>query len=385
VFLCLFEFIEESLNKICDYLLSIMIQLSGEFGEGGGSLVRVALALSTITGKPFEVDNIRKGRAKSGLKAQHLYCIKSLQELCSAVVEGDVLGSAYLKYIPGKIKAKPLQVDIGTAGSITLLLQSLLPPCLFASRSMKLEIVGGTDVKWAAPFDYFNNVFVPVVKRFCFELDVRLAKRGYFPKGQGNLELSINPKYKLSEFSGFKEFCSYLKQNIPKIDLTGQGNLVGVKGISHASLNLENAKVAERQASAAKSILMKLGCPVDISSEYCNTVSLGSGITLWANFSKDEECTEVFHMGADALGEPGKRAEIVGEEAAKKLIKEIESKAAVDKYLGDQILLLMAFTSNSKIKVSEITEHCRTNIYVIEKFLGKVFEIDEEEKMISMI
>ena len=216
-------------------------------------------------------------------------------------------------------------------------------------------------------------------------MNVKLVKRGYYPKGQGNIELNINPKYKLSEFSGFKEFCSYLKQNVPKIDLIEQGNLVGVKGISHASLNLENAKVAERQASAAKSILMKLGCPVDISSEYCNTVSLGSGITLWANFSKDEECTEVFHMGADALGEPGKRAEIVGEEAAKKLIKEIESKAAVDKYLGDQILLLMAFTSNSKIKVSEITEHCRTNIYVIEKFLGKVFEIDEEEKMISMI
>ena len=365
--------------------LNIMIQLSGEFGEGGGSLVRVALALSTITGKPFEVDNIRKGRAKSGLKAQHLYCIKSLQELCSAEVEGDVLGSAYLKYVPGKIKAKPIKVDIGTAGSVTLLLQSLLPPCLFAGRSMKLEIVGGTDVKWAAPFDYFNNVFMPIVRKFCSGLDVKLIKRGYFPKGQGNLELSINPKYKLPEFSGFDEFCSHLKQSVPKIDLIGQGNLINVKGVSAASLNLENAKVAERQTSTAKSVLMKLECPVDISSEYCNTASLGSGITLWANFSKDKECTEIIKLGADSLGEPGKRAEIVGEEAAKKLVKEIESGAAVDKYLADQILLLMAFTSNSKIKVSEITEHCRTNIYVIEKFLGKVFEVDDDEKIISVI
>ncbi|MAG08131.1 RNA 3'-phosphate cyclase [Candidatus Woesearchaeota archaeon] len=359
------------------------IKLSGEHGEGGGSIVRVALALSTITGKAFEVDNIRKGRPKPGLKAQHLYCIKALQALCSAEVEGASLGSSYLKYNPGKISAKTIKVDIGTAGSIALLLQSVLPPCLFADGNIKLEITGGTSGKWAAPFDYFNNVFVPIIKGFCEKIDVKLIRRGYYPKGQGKIELKIKPEYKLSDFSDFNELYSHLKQKDPlNINLIEQGELVKIEGISHASLSLEMADVAERQARTAKLELTKLGCPVNIQAEYCDTASIGSGITLWAAFSKDYEQAR---LGADALGEPGKKAEVVGEEAAKKLIKEIESKAPVDKHLADQILLFMAFTKNSKIKVSELTNHCRTNIYVIEEFLGKVFKVDEEEKIISLV
>jgi len=360
----------------------MIVLLSGEYGEGGGAIVRTALALSTITGKAFEVDNIRKGRPKSGLKAQHLYCTKALQEFCSAKVEGATLGSAHLKYTPGVIKAKKIKVDIGTAGSIALLLQSVLPPCLFADTDIKLEITGGTSGKWAAPFDYFNNIFAPIARKFCEKIDIKLIRRGYYPKGQGKIELKIKPKYKLSDFSDFNEFYSYLKQNTQNIELTEQGELVKIEGISHASLSLEKADVAERQAKAAKLELTKLGCPVNIQAEYCDTASAGSGITLWAAFSKNDE---QIRLGADALGEPGKKAEIVGEEAAKKLIKEIESKAAVDRHLADQILPLMAFTKDSGIKVSEITNHCRTNVYVIEKFLGKIFNVDEERKMISAI
>src|SRR3989338_7934417 len=138
-------------------ILMFMIKLDGSYGEGGGQITRTALALSALTGRPFEVDNIRKGRCDSGLKAQHLYCIKSLEELCNAKTNEIKLGSEYLRFIPGEFKAKNLEIEIGTAGSITLLLQAVLLPCLF--HKVKLTIIGGTDGKWAMPYDYFNEVF----------------------------------------------------------------------------------------------------------------------------------------------------------------------------------------------------------------------------------
>lgn len=361
-----------------------MVKIEGDRIEGGGQIVRTALALSTINKKAFDVNNIRKGRKVSGLKAQHLNCIKALEKLCNAKTEGATMGSSYLKYYPGKIKGQTIEIDIGTAGSISLLLQSLLIPCFFADKNVRLRIIGGTEGKWAMPYDYLKEILVPQLRRFCEKIDVKLVKRGYYPKGGGIVEIKIVPKYKLNEFSSFERFHEKLKEI--SIESLEQGTLIQIKGVSHASLDLEKAKVAERQASSAKSLLGKYG-PVNIRSEYTNTLSTGSGITLWAIFSKDkDEINEnnPIRLGADALGERGKPAEKVGEEAANNLIQEIDSKAPIDRHLADQILPFLALTSGSKIKVSEITNHCKTNIYVIEEFLGKTFEIDEERKIISI-
>ena len=340
-----------------------MIKLDGSYGEGGGQIVRTALALSALTGNPFEVDNIRKGRCDSGLKAQHLYCIKSLKELCNAKTNDIKLGSEYLKFIPGEIKAKNLNIDIGTAGSISLLLQAVLLPCLFADKKIKLTIIGGTDGKWAMPFDYFNEVFIPQIKDYA-DIDVKLLKRGYYPKGGGKIELNIHPKYKFEDI-----------KNINKpISLIEQGSLLQIKGISHASKDLEKANVAERQAKAAESILNKYEVPIDIRTEYYDTLNPGSGIVLWAKF-------EHAILGSDGLGERGKKAELVGEEATKNLIKEIESKAAVDSHLEDNLIPFMALFGG-KIKVSELTDHTKTNIYIVEKFLDLKFNVDEKNKII---
>ena len=363
-----------------------MIKIDGSYLEGGGQIVRTALALSTITQKPFEIYGIRKGRKDSGLKSQHLYCVKSLQELCNADAEGAELGSKTLKYYPKKIVAKNLDIDIETAGSATLLMQALLPPAIFVSKPITISINGGTDTKWSQPFDYFNSVLLPQLQRFS-RIEAKLLKRGYYPKGNGKVQVKINPRHKLNDFKSFDEFHEHLKKNVNKINLVEQHFLIQIKGISHASKDLENARVAERQAHSAQSILgKKFNVPIKISSEYQNTLSIGSGITLWAIFSKNKEDIDEnnpIRVGADALGEQGKKAEIVGEEAAISLIKEIESKAPVDSHLADQILPFMALIGNSQIKVSEITNHCRTNIYTIEQFLGKIFDIDDKEKVLA--
>ena len=364
-----------------------MIKIDGNFGEGGGAIARTALALSTITQKTFEIYDIRKGRPEPGLKNQHLYCVKALKELCDAVADGDELGSTELKYYPRKIAAKNLDIDIETAGSITLLLQSLLLPSMFASKPIAISITGGTDVKWSMPFDYFNNVLIPQLQRFA-KIEVKLLKRGYYPKGNGKVEIKINPKFKLNDFSSFEEFHNHLKQKANPFNLTEQFHLIQIKGISHSSKDLEDKNVAERQAESSLNILKsKYDVPIKIESHYQETMSTGSGITLWAIFSKnknDIDENNPIRIGADSLGERGKRAEEVGEEAASRLIKQIESKAPVDKFLADQILPFMALAGNSKIKVSEITNHCRTNIYTIEQFFGKTFEIDEENRVISV-
>jgi RNA 3'-phosphate cyclase len=364
-----------------------MIELEGSHLEGGGSICRIALALSTITHQSFEIINIRKNRPQPGLKHQHLFCIKALEKLCDASVENASLGSTSLKYYPKKIKGKTIDIDIQTAGSISLFLQAILLPSMFADKTVKLNVTGGTSGKWSAPIDYFREVFLPQLQKYA-SIECKLIKRGYYPKGNGKVQLKISPIYKISDFGNFHEFHNHLKENAPKINLAEQGNLIQIKGISHASLDLQDAQVAERQAKSAEITLKHYNCPINIQTEYSNTLSTGSGITLWAIFSKKKDEIDInnpIRLGADALGERGKKAEIVGREAAQALAAEIESKAPVDKHLADQLLPIMSLISNSGIKTSRITNHTKTNIYTIEKFLGKSFSIDENNNSISTI
>ena len=166
-----------------------------------------------------------------------------------------------------------------------------------------------------------------------------------------------------------------------------QHHLIQIKGISHASKDLQNARVSERQAHSAQIMLAKkFNVPVRITSEYRDTLPTGSGITLWAIFSgnmDDIDENNPIRIGADALGEQGKKSEIVGQEAAQSLIKEIESKAPAGRHLADQMLIFMALIGNSKIRTSEITSHCRTNTHTISHFLSDILKIYEEERIIQ--
>src|SRR3989344_279628 len=350
------------------------IILDGSHGEGGGSLVRVALALSCITGKPFIVEKIRANRQEPGLKAQHLCAINALKEICSAQTNEIALSSETLEVNPGKIKSGKYQFDIGTAGSIALFLQAVLLPCLFAPRKITLTIKGGTCGEWQAPVEYLQNILLPQLQRFAEKLEIKLLKRGYYPKGEGVVIVEVTPKFNLKRIS-----VEEIAKRIRSYQLIKRGNLISIRGISHASFSLEPAKVAERQAEAVKSFLKKYAVPIIIQPVYQETASDGSGITLWAEFAEGKESDDVhpFFVGADALGKRGKRAEEVGKEAAEELIHLIDAGRGVDRHFAGQLIPFMALLPGSEIEsAEEITSHTFTNIKIAEKFLPVKFRVE---------
>ncbi|MBI4152691.1 RNA 3'-terminal phosphate cyclase [Candidatus Woesearchaeota archaeon] len=351
-----------------------MITLDGSQGEGGGAIVRVALALSTFTGQEFKVTEIRAGRPQPGLKAQHLAAINALKKICNAETNEVQLGSRELWYKPGKIKAGKYEFDIGTAGSITLFLQAIILPCLFAPKKMTLTVKGGTSGKWQASVDYLQQVLLPQLRRFVEKIELKILKRGYYPEGGGEIVLEIVPKWGKEEVT----------ENVPKIRLVEQGTLEQIKGIVNLSSELEEQRVGERIRQAAEMGLRPYHVPIDLRIEYVPSKSVGGEVVLWALYStkEDPERINPVILGGDALLEKGKRSEDVAKEAVSELKEEIESGAAVDHHLADQLISFMALLPGSMIKVRDVSSHTQTNMDVTEKFLPVV--CSQEAKTIKV-
>jgi RNA 3'-terminal phosphate cyclase (ATP) len=329
-----------------------MLQIDGSVGEGGGQIIRTAIALAAITGKEVEITNIRANRPKPGLAAQHLHAVKAVERLSRGETEGLALRSTHLIFTPGELRGFEGDIDIGTAGSITLLLQCLIPVALFADRETSVKITGGTDVNWSPPIDFYTQVFLPALKEIGCDINVDLKRRGYYPKGDGLVDVHVTPSERLKGFA------------VPKPEHTSV-----IESISHSS-GLP-AHVAERQANAANRSLKEAGYDTKIKTEIEERTkrTTGSGITLWCGYKS-----------GSALGERGKRAEIVGEEAARNIITELESAATVDVHLADQLVPYIALADGkSVLKVREMTKHLETNIYITQQFLDVEFEIEKEE------
>ncbi len=354
-----------------------MLEIDGNYGEGGGQIVRTALALSTLTGTPIRVFDIRKGRSQPGLKKQHLKSIETLKELCGAETNEIEVGSTELVYKPGKMNVKDLEIDIETAGSISLYLQPLLLPLFFGDDTCTLKIKGGTTGKWAMPVEYFNDIYLPHIKKYAKDMKLKLSKRGYFPKGGGEVEFKISPKYKLYKFNDFGELRKKVMEEVVKIKLIDRGELSHISGISHASKSLSGKEVAERQAQSAQFHLKSLGVPVKIRVEYSDTLCAGTGIELVAHFV-DEKYKEVDEnnpvlIGADELGELRVSAEDVGKKAALKLKEELSYGAPVDSVLADNLVPWLIF--GGKFKASKITEHTQTNNWVVNQFFPSLIKV----------
>lgn len=333
------------------------IEIDGSYGEGGGQILRSSIALSALTLKPVRVFNIRAKRSNPGLRPQHMTAIRAVATISKAEVKGLYKGSMEVEFIPRERLSGYFRFDIGTAGSISLVLQALLPAAALAPGSCTFEITGGTDVMRAPPIDYMRFVFTKWLKLLGYQVEITLLRRGHYPRGGGRVMVRTNPVSKLRP-----------------IIAEDRGDIVEVRGISHA-VRLPR-HVAERQAKAAIEVLKNAGySDVEIEIEWYHPrkdphLGPGSAIVLWATTSKG------FVLGADALGERGKPAERVGREAATKLIKELQSGAPIDKHMGDMLIPFIAIASgNSRIKVSNLTSHTLTNVHVTEKILGLKFNV----------
>jgi len=340
-----------------------MVEVDGS--TGGGQILRTACALSAVTKNPCHVFNIRKSRPKPGLMPQHLLGIQVLAKLCNGRLEGDSLGSEEIKFYPGPIGmpsasygVKEIKVKIETAGSITLVLQTLIPACLLAPAPIKITFDGGaTDTFFSPTIDHFRFCFLKILGKvtevgpLSLPIEIKVVRRGYYPEGGAKVEVKIFPA------------------KLKPINLIERGKLVKIITISGASEFLKNKKVAERQLHEVREVLGKLKLPIEERIEYYQTQCPGSQICLVAEFENTV-------IGVDNLGKLGKRAEDVGKEAALELLKEQKFGACLDKHLADQILPYLALAGGkSQVTVSEITNHCKTNIWVIEKFLPGKFEI----------
>lgn len=325
-----------------------MIRIDGSYGEGGGQILRTAIALSCITGREVEVFNIRANRPKPGLALQHLKGIEVAKLLSDAEVEGLRLGSTKIIFKPKGIKGGKYRVDIGTAGSITLLLQTILPPLLVAERPSTLEITGGTDVAWSPTIDYFENVTLRALKELNCSVKLKLIARGYYPKGGGRVIVEVEPSKLIGrEFERISE---------------------KVIGISHCQNLPEH--VAVRQKESAVRFLQERGLRADLRVEVLHGLSTGSGITVWSGYK-----------GGSALGERGKRAEEVGFEAARSYYEEYSSNCAVDSHLADQLMVFGAISvGKTRYTTTRITEHQKSNAYVIMNFFGEIIKLEEREK-----
>jgi len=331
-----------------------MIEIDGAYGEGGGQILRTAVSLAAYLETPCTIRNIRKGRPTPGVRPQHAAGVRALAALCHAEVAGLHVGSGEVIIKPGRIAGGSLRIDVGTAGAIGLILQTIMLPAIKAPSPLLLFIRGGTDVPWAPTIGYWQEVILPVLSQMGYRGEIAPAKRGYFPRGNGEVSVVLK------------------RADLSPVQLLAPGQIRIIKGISHAANALREQQVAERQREGAMACLKESGLPVEIEVGYGPTASLGSGIDLWALAGHTV-------LGANALGARGKRAEEVGAEAGAALLRQLWSGAALDEWMGDQILPFLAVAGGeSTISIARITDHLRTNLWVINHFLPIETQIRDE-------
>ncbi|KYK30959.1 MAG: hypothetical protein AYK19_04280 [Theionarchaea archaeon DG-70-1] len=327
-----------------------MLEIDGSHGEGGGAILRTSVALSALTGISCTITNIRANRPTPGLKAQHLMGLNAAAEICHAQTKGFRMGSTTVEFIPGEITGGEYTIEVGTAGSVTLVLQVLVPICLHASNTVTVTVTGGTDVKWSPTVSYFQNVFISLLKKMNANISFRVEKYGFYPKGGGRVKAVIYP----------------WKERNP-LYLTEKGSVEKIEVDNIASVSLRKPRVAERQIEAFKKVFS--GYSVAGNPLYVDTLNPGS------SFCAVAYCEHSI-VGADSLGERGKPAEKVGKEAAVALKREINSNGALDTHMVDQIIPYLALVGG-EVSTSLMSEHAKTNIWVCQQFLDTKISVSD--------
>jgi len=337
-----------------------VLEIDGSQKSGSGTILRLSIALAGILGEPLHIYNIRKKRSEPGLRPQHLESVLTAAKICNANVKGATVGSGELWFEPGEIEGGDIDAEIGTAGSIPMLVMTILPICAYAKHEVKLRISkGGTDIRNSPTTNYLKYVLLPTLERRGLNFSLTVERYGYYPKGMGEVLLEVQPSKKLTPL-GLGEF----------------GRLREINGISVCTF-LADRRVAERQAEAAAKHLMAYGYKpqVQIVNDFSNPVQKGSSIVLWA------ETDSGVLLGGDAIGEIGKQSEVVGREAAENLTDEIVSEATVDIHLADMLVPYVALAEgNSTYLVRSMTDHLETNVWLAREVLGVEIDVSKSGK-----
>ncbi len=321
-----------------------MIEIDGSEGEGGGQILRSSLSLAICTQQPFRITNIRANRERPGLMRQHLTAVQAAARICDAEVEGAEPGSRALMFRPGRVRAGDFSFDIGTAGSCTLVFQTVLPALLTATGESRVRIIGGTHNNASPPFDFLARSFLPLLARMGAEVQLELVKFGFYPRGGGEIRARIVPAKKLGV-----------------LELTERG--ARVRGFAEAYVAAIPLHVAQRELEV---IRRRLGfAPSDLLLRALpNDAGPGNAVTITLEF---ERVTEVF----TGFGEKGVRAEVVAERAVEGASAYLATSAPVDEHLADQLLLPMALGSGGSFIARTLTPHLHSNAAVIERFTGR--------------
>lgn len=322
------------------------VLIDGSHGEGGGQLLRTAVALAAITGRVLHVEHIRAARPNPGLAPQHLAAVRALSDLCGARVDGLAAGSAALTFEPGRVRGGSVDCDVGTAGSVTLVLQALLPALVACAECAEISVRGGTDVPAAPPLDYFAEVTLPLLARMGIRSELRVQRRGYFPRGGGEVTLTVDPL------------------RFHALDVQSAGPVLRIRGLAHvAGIGVE---VAARMRDAC---LAELGAAsasvprIDVA-RLAPEQAVGSGgaIVAWAQ-------TENTLLGAGRVAQRGIRAEALGVAVGAQLRDDVAAGAGLDVHAADQMLVYLALARGGTFSTRSLSSHARTAIWLIEQFL----------------
>ncbi len=340
-----------------------MLTIDGSLGEGGGQVLRTCLSLSAVTGRPFRLMNIRAGRRTPGLRPQHLTCVRAAAAICHAATTGDHLGSTTLTFFPGAPpQGGSYHIDVaeaasgGSAGAVTLVLQAILLPLLFAGRPSQVRLRGGTFVPLSPPFHYVKHVFQPALAAMGAGFDLSLVAWGWYPQGGGEVAVTVTPVEKLAAVELHHE---PVRQ---------------VQGI--AAVTELPAHIPQRMANRADNLLRAKGIAPSITAIRDTGRGAGAGIVLWSR-----------QAGFSALGRKGVPAQEVAETAVAELATFVDNRAAVDHHLADQLLLPMALAHGvSSFTTSRLTQHTLTNAALLRQWLELDIDIagalDEPGKLI---
>ncbi|QKT04609.1 RNA 3'-terminal phosphate cyclase [Ectothiorhodospiraceae bacterium 2226] len=329
------------------------VHIDGTMGEGGGQVLRSALTLSVLTGRPMRLTRIRARRDKPGLAFQHCMAVQAAARISAAEAEGVRAGSQTLAFSPGAVTPDEYHFDIGTAGATSLVLQTVLLPLALSAGPSQVTITGGTHVPMSPCFHYLDWLWRPMLARVGIGFDLHMSRAGFYPPGGGEIRAAMPGR-----------------AQVDGLDLMHRGRLLDVHGLS-AVANLP-AEIAQRQRDRALHRLQGLVCPLDIELASLPALSPGTVLVLLARFEHAQACFF-------ALGARGKRAERVADDAVDELLRFLATDGAVDRWLADQLLLPLALAERrSAFRTSEVTLHLLTNAEVIRSFLPVAIEIEGE-------